>query len=140
MSKYDRAEAEALIARAAAATRGFSGPMAAAAKELLEALVELNGFCDCSIDWADSDKVVEIQFGSKATWLAYRPADRQFVVQNGESLVTVAGLRFDPSAARWEGVADDAYLVPTPGQPRIKRAAIAVLIENVCTVLGINVA
>jgi hypothetical protein len=44
-------------------------------------------------------------------------------------------LRFNPVTRRLEGLEDDAYRVPIPGQPRAKRSAKAVLAEALVAAL-----
>jgi hypothetical protein len=47
----------------------------------------------------------------------------------------VANLRFNPLSGSLEGTVDDMFIVPTPGQPRPKRAALAVVLEQAVALL-----
>jgi hypothetical protein len=140
VAKYERIEAEALIARAMGPQRENYSAMGTAAKELLDELVQMNGFCGTTINWIQPQSpLVEIQLGARLGWVAFRMSESAFLSGTDGPSTTIAGLRFNPVTTMWEGTDDDDFVVPTPGQPRAKRAALAVIIRHVCRMLAIDV-
>jgi hypothetical protein len=134
--KYDRTEAEVLIADVLRDDTKNHEAMDAAAKELLAELEAMNDFSGARIEKKGAE--VGIHVGTKLPgWVEYK--EHSFVIRHDDGKLDRRDkpqpqplpLRFNPSTKTWEGEVDDAFFKPEPGKPGAKRAALAVIIEAV---------
>jgi hypothetical protein len=66
--------------------------------------------------------------------------DLRIVDYPSAASVKITGLRFDPVGRRLEGITEDTSIVPVPGQPRPKRSAMAVVLEQLLAKLSTKIA
>jgi hypothetical protein len=67
-------------------------------------------------------------------------SDLHIVDHPRERYIKIHSLRFDPIVQRLEGTAYDSFAEPTPGKPRLKRSAMAVVVEQVLANLEAKIA
>jgi hypothetical protein len=136
--QYDEEEAKQLLAGYLEMLGARTSPERAAAANLL--LSETAALCrELKYEVRLSD-TLEIRTGDGHTAHAYYGDGEIFTVgsfqarRKGEP--RPLPLRFNPVTRRLEGMEEDSYRVPIPGQPRAKRSAKAVLAEALVAALS----
>lgn len=131
--KYDRHEAELLLARAT-----FRSPMHEAARqvakaELVAAIKGLHGYCGLHVVEDDEGNGgLEIQLGPRLLWISYSPSEKGFVYRGAGSHAPIRlPIAFNPALGIFEGEKYDDDIIPVPGLPRARKDALAVIVRYV---------
>jgi hypothetical protein len=147
---YDDREAKAILAFAAEEFQADTWAAGQAIDALLNSLVDMgtsNPLKGLRIE-RDRNKGVIVR---TETYLSRRPSIGILNNENGGLVLVefehgqtvrtqdVENLRFNPIVGRLEGTEDDAFITPTPGEPRPKRAPMAVVLEQAVALLRLKV-
>lgn len=138
-SKYEQIEARAMLGRAYGAMKESRSLREKAVPEAYEAVLGLNDVGGLRVqevkekgDLSLSLGERSVRFGWHGTGFAVWRAGRFGQVSH----VTEIPLAFDAITGRFEGIADDTFTEPPPGQPRKRRAALAVIVEHALTLMA----
>lgn len=134
MAKYDVDEARDVVGLRIGSGLTPQAVLLDAHRELVEAIVSLDGTAGLSIkrDSSDADAVA-ISKGRQGVFILweFNPIENRgvHVVIGKNGVRSAILLNFNAARELFEGRTDDDYCVQTPGQRRAKRSAVAVLLE-----------
>jgi len=142
MPNYDTREAVAVLGRARGAMypHSFFAARAKAALELRAAVIDAArraGFAVVT-DATGQEVIQPNESASAVVWLeASHDGIRIGISDNGQRFaVSSAPLEFDAGRGMWVGVEEDHYLSPIPGEPILRRSAVAVVADAIVTAMS----
>lgn len=125
--QYDTEEAIRILARLKKDDR-YDGDRDAAI-ELLQALKGPAKEAGLEVDDSDRDTLTFTANGSSHEVRFWVQKGKVTTAADERTYLPVQGIEFDPIKRIYVGTEEDKYRIPTPGKPRARRSAVAVLAE-----------